>query len=97
VCECNVLVAQTLSYPSQLATHRHPPPSAQNSDTGVHCRASIFGALRPPRSNHGFFAVKIEVVSTGISSHFPIEIEYRGIPLKCSCTRRTAPGRQEAR
>jgi hypothetical protein len=33
VCECNVVVAQSLSYPTQLATHRHPAPSAQNSDT----------------------------------------------------------------
>jgi len=42
VCECNVVVAQTLSYPAQLATHRHPPTSPQKSDTYVHCRASIF-------------------------------------------------------
>ncbi len=60
--KCNVVVTQTLSYPTQLATHRHPPPSAQNSDTCVHCRASIFGDLRPQ---------KIDVVSTGISSIIP--------------------------
>jgi hypothetical protein len=39
VCECHVVVAQTLRYPTQLATHRHPPPSPQNSETCVHCRA----------------------------------------------------------
>ena len=55
VCECNGVVAQSLSYPTQLATHRHLPPSPQNSDTCVHCRASIFGNLRPPSSTHWIF------------------------------------------
>jgi hypothetical protein len=50
VCECIGAVDQTLSYPAQLATHRHPPLSTQKSDTCVHCRASIFGALRPLRN-----------------------------------------------
>ena len=46
-CECLSVVAQTLS-PAQLATHRHPPPSPQTSDTCVHCRASnsvLFSAI----------------------------------------------------
>jgi len=55
VCECNVLVAQTLSYPTQLASHRHPPPCPNVTDTCVHCRASIFGALRLPSSTDWIF------------------------------------------
>jgi hypothetical protein len=55
MCEGNVVVAQNLSYPAQLAIHRHPPASPQNSDTCVHCRASIFGALRPPSSTNWIF------------------------------------------
>ena len=75
MCECNVLVTQTLSYPTQLATDRHPPPFSQNpsSDTCVNCRASIFGALQLPSSNDcqiGFFSVKIDVGSTRISKTF---------------------------
>ena len=58
VCECNVLVGQTLSYPTQLATHRHPPPSPNVTDTCVHCRASIFGALHLPSSTHWIFFVE---------------------------------------
>jgi hypothetical protein len=77
VCECNVVAAQTLSYHTQLATHRHPPPSPKNSDTCVHCRANIFGALQAVLI--GFFQVKIDVGSTGISSHFLIEIECRAM------------------
>jgi hypothetical protein len=57
VCECNVLVlvAQTLSYPTQLATHRHPPPFPQKSDTCVHCCARFFGALRLASSTDWIF------------------------------------------
>ena len=51
----SVVDQKTLIYPAQLATHRHPPQSPQKSDTCAHCRASIFGALRPPCSTHWTF------------------------------------------
>jgi hypothetical protein len=40
---------------TQLATHRHPPPFSQKSDTCVHCRVSIFGDLCLPSSTDWIF------------------------------------------
>jgi len=46
---------QTLNFPAQLATHSHPPPFSQKSDTCVQYCASIFGNLRLPRSTDSIF------------------------------------------
>ena len=76
VSECNVVVAQTLSYPTQLAT-RHRPPSPQNSDTRVYCRRAFSALCALQTLLIGFFSVEIDVGSTGISRHFLIELECR--------------------
>jgi hypothetical protein len=63
VCECNVVVAQTLSYPAQLATHRHPPLLHQNR-TLVCIAARAFSALCALHAVLiGFPPVKIDVGS----------------------------------
>jgi hypothetical protein len=80
VCVCNVVVAHTLSYPAQLATHRHPPSSPQNSDTCVHCTRAFSTLCDLQAVLIRFFSVKINIRLTGISKSFSIEIEYRDLP-----------------
>jgi hypothetical protein len=60
VCECNVLVAQTLIYPTQLATHRHPPPFLQKGDSGGHVLRGLSDAPWLNRRRPGFLYSIIE-------------------------------------
>jgi hypothetical protein len=70
-----------LSYPTQLATHRHPPPFPhKKSDTCVHCRASIFGTLRLPSNTDWISPGENRRRIDDISRHFLVDIQCRGWP-----------------
>ena len=78
MCECNVLVAQTLSYPHNwplTVILLHLYKTRRENARAFSALCALQAVLI------GFFSVKVNVGSTGISSHFQIEIECRALSL----------------